>query len=172
MDREEVQIQFLGPAGEKAHVIAGLDGTPRTFSLTLNGEPFWVGGSARLALDEDHRLVLKISLSYLETPSTQELKYIFYEDDERNGEGCVLLRFRETPDAAVAGKMLSDLFTGEDANQAALREKIRNGVRRLFEPKLKGSLIEEPSNPVSEKSEQEAGIPVEPPGPAPLPSQE
>ena len=172
MDREEVKIQFLGPAGEKAHVIAGLDGTPRTFSLTLNGEPFWVGGSARLALDEDHRLVLKISLSYLETPSTQELKCIFYEDDERNGEGCVLLRFRETPDAAVAGKMLSDLFTGEDANQAALREKIRNGVHRLFEPNLKGSLIEEPSNPVSEKSEQEAGIPVETPGPAPLPSQE
>lgn len=170
LTREEVKVMFTGPGGEKACIFAGLDGTPRTLSLTLNGEPFWVGASARLALDEDSRLVLKICLSFLETPCAEELKCIFYEDEERREDGCLLLRFREMPDAAAAGKMLSDLFTGEDENQAALRERIRTSVRHLFEPKLKGKILE--SQEDSQGMDTTGETLPETPGPEPLPGKQ
>ena len=129
-----------------------------------------MGASARLALDEDSRLVLKICLSFLETPCAEELKCIFYEDEERREDGCLLLRFREMPDAAAAGKMLSDLFTGEDENQAALRERIRTSVRHLFEPKLKGKILE--SQEDSQGMDTTGETLPETPGPEPLPGKQ
>ena len=74
------------------------------------------------------------------------------------------------PDAAAAGKMLSDLFTGEDENQAALRERIRTSVRHLFEPKLKGKLLE-PQEDSQGMDTTDETLP-ETPGPEPLPGKQ
>lgn len=140
----EVQISFRGEGEESFRIRAGLDGTPRIFSQTINGEPFLLGASARMAEDEEGRPVLKVCLSFLETPSSKEMKFIFYEHGSERKHSRILLRYKEFPDAATAGIMLTDLLAGGGEHsrpaqeRAALEEKIRTRMKTLFEPRRKG----------------------------------
>ena len=52
-------------------IVAGMDGTPRKGCVTLNGEIYAVGSTARLTTDEDDRPVLKVFICFTETPSVR-----------------------------------------------------------------------------------------------------
>lgn len=83
---------------------AGTDGVPRYTSVTINGEPYHLGSYARWTTDEDDRDVLKLYLSFVETPDTRILKCIFDED------GKLTVKFDERPSVLLAFQMMADSF--------------------------------------------------------------
>ena len=68
-------------------IVAGMDGTPRKGCVTLNGEIYAVGSTARLTTDEDDRPVLKVFICFTETPSVRIMKFILYSPER------MLIRF-------------------------------------------------------------------------------
>ena len=83
---------------------AGTDGVPRYTNITINGEPYNLGSYARWTTDEDDRDVLKLYLSFVETPDTRIIKCIF-EDG-----GKLTVKFDERPSASLAFQMMTDSF--------------------------------------------------------------
>lgn len=87
-----------------AVIPAGTDGAPRYANVTVNGETYYVGSFARWTTDEDDRDVLKVHISFVETPDTRILKCVFEED------GTLTVKFDERPSVALAFQMMSDTF--------------------------------------------------------------
>lgn len=84
---------------------AGTDGIPRIGTVRINGEIYAVGATVRLSRDEENRPVMKLFLSYLETPFTRIMKFIFLDNK-------ILIRFDEMPSVDKASKMLFNLVGG------------------------------------------------------------
>lgn len=129
--------------GDTNTMEAGLDGEPRRSPVFLRGDVFTVGASARLSPDEDGRPVLKLYLSFLETPSTRLIKCIFYNDR-------MLLRCDELPSMSDASEMLFGLVGGDSSSISGLskllqdaisQQKLADRVKALMKPRTKGTLI-------------------------------
>lgn len=122
----------LTEGGQENTVEAGTDGEPRYSEIICNDESYMVGAMARWAKDEDDRDVLKVYLSFIETPDTRILKLIFEED-------TVLIRFEELPNVRAAFEMMSGLL----GNQTGGRESIRQRMKKLIVPKATGKRVEQ-----------------------------
>ena len=117
-------------------VKAGLDGVPRRGGVSMNGELYAVGGSARLTTDEDDHTVLKLFISFIETPHTRIIKFIFDGDS-------VLVRFDELPSVDSASKLALSLISGSGAlekllNDTISQQRITGHVRKILLPKAVG----------------------------------
>ncbi|MCH4239722.1 MAG: beta-lactamase family protein [Oscillospiraceae bacterium] len=125
--------------GEEISILdAGLLNEPYRGSVTFDGETYPVGCSARLTSDEDGRPVLKLFISFLQTPFMRTIKFIFYDHAQK-----VVARFDEQPSIedsiAVAFDMMDDadgpqnLF-GDAANQKRMNQQLS----RISLPKMHG----------------------------------
>ena len=118
-------------------IAAGMDGRARRGEFEINGEIYQIGAAADLVTDEDGRPVLKLSLSFLETPHTRDIKFIFYEDQ-------VVARFREIPSAEAATKLLFELLGGSNMGKILgdeiRQQKMANLIARVTSPKVRGKL--------------------------------
>lgn len=126
--------------GEENQTIrAGLDGEPRRSVLNINEEVYVTGNMARLTRDEDGRPVLKLYISFLETPNTRVIKFIF------SGER-ILVRFQEIPSVDNASKLLASLLGNSGGNMERLLterlsgERVPGYLRRIAVPKASGRL--------------------------------
>jgi CubicO group peptidase (beta-lactamase class C family) len=121
-------------------IAAGLDGAARRSVVTLNGEMYTVGATARLTADEDGRPVLKLFISFIETPFTRIIKFIFYGEK-------LLLRFDELPSVDAALKMLFGLVGGSGNTiekmmiDAISQQRLSDHVDTLILPRAKGTRI-------------------------------
>lgn len=127
--------------GENENVIiAGLDGVPRAGKVTLNGEVYAVGATARLNGDEDGRPVLKLFISFIETPCIRTMKFIFYGEK-------LLIRFDELPSVDAAMNMLFKLVGGNGNTISKMmldtisQQRLSDRLDSLVLPRAKGLLI-------------------------------
>jgi CubicO group peptidase (beta-lactamase class C family) len=131
----------LSDAVNENVITAGLDGVPRRSSITVNGEVYVVGTTARLTTDEDDRPVLKLFISFIETPSTRIIKFIFYGEK-------LLLRFDELPSVEAASKMLFGLVGGSGNTIEKMmidtisQQRLAERVDVLIMPHAKGVRME------------------------------
>ena len=130
----------LSDAENKNIIAAGLDGIPRRSSLTLNGEVYAVGTTARLTTDEDDRPVLKLFVSFIETPCIRIIKFIFYGEK-------LLIRFEELPSVKVASEMLFGLVGGSGNSIEKMmidtisQQRLVDRVDNLILPHAKGTRV-------------------------------
>ena len=123
-------------------ITAGLDGTPRRCDITLNGDVYTVGATARLNTDEDSRTVLKLYLSFIETPCMRVMKFIFYGDK-------LLIRFFEHPGVEASTKMLFGLIGGSGNSidkmlvDALSQERMAARLETIVKPRAKGTVYGE-----------------------------
>ena len=107
--------------------------------LNINEEVYVTGNMARLTRDEDGRPVLKLYISFLETPNTRVIKFIF------SGER-ILVRFQEIPSVDNASKLLASLLGNSGGNMERLLterlsgERVPGYLRRIAVPKASGRL--------------------------------
>lgn len=113
---------------ETNFIVAGMDGTPRKGCVTLNGEVYAVGSTARLTTDEDDRPVLKVFICFTETPSVRIMKFILYSPER------MLIRFDELPSVEASLEVLFSLVGGRE-NQNSLNKLFMDtvGQQRLDE---------------------------------------
>lgn len=135
------KITFLD--GENENVItAGLDGVPRIGSVSFNGDAYAVGATARLTPDEDGRPVLKLFLSFIETPCIRVMKFIFYGEK-------LLIRFDELPSVDAASKMLFTLVGGNGNTMEKMlidtisQQRLADRMDSIVLPRAKGVLVKE-----------------------------
>lgn len=130
---------------EKQTIRAGLDGEPRRCVLNVNDEIYVTGNLARLTRDEEGRPVLKLYISFLETPNTRVMKFIFSGDR-------ILVRFQEIPSVDNAAKLLADLLGNSGGNIEKMLserlggERVPGYLRRIAVPKASGKLDLEASD--------------------------
>ena len=111
-------------------LLAGLDGVPRRGTVSVNGEQYNVGATARLTQDEDGRLVIKVFVSFIESPSTRIFKFIFYRSaasamrEETGVCDRVMMRLDEVPSVSMACQMMLGLFENDPAQEAAPWKKL------------------------------------------------
>jgi CubicO group peptidase (beta-lactamase class C family) len=121
--------------GENVNTVAaGLDGEPRYSTVTVNGEVFRVGGMARWTTDEDDRDVLKLYLSFIETPDTRILKLIFQED------GTLLIRFDERPSVRMALQLMDGVLRVKPGGG----DYVKHRMQKLIAPEAVGERIRKP----------------------------
>lgn len=137
-------VEFFSEDGEKQTVRAGLDGEPRRSVLNINGEVYVTGNLARMTHDEDGRPVLKLYVSFLETPNTRVIKFIFSGDR-------ILVRFGEIPSIDNTSKLLADLLgnsggavekllTEHLLGENTSEKRMPGYFRRIAVPKARGKL--------------------------------
>ena len=144
-------------------VEAGLDGTPRIGTVTVHDETYAVGATARLTFDEDDRPVLKLFVSFLETPCTKVIKFVFYEDN-------ILVRFNEYPSVDAATRLLFSLVGGSGntidkmMGDAIRSQRMAERMGSLVLPRAKGVRItdEEPAPAEPEESPEKEDTSSEP----------
>ncbi|MBW7573090.1 serine hydrolase domain-containing protein [Caproiciproducens faecalis] len=121
-------------------ILAGLDGVPRRSDVTLNGDVYTVGATAKLTTDEEDRTVMILYLSYMETPCLRVMKFIFYGEK-------LLIRFYEHPTVEAATKMLFGLVGGSGNNidkmliDAISQERMAARVDNIMRPRAKGTVF-------------------------------
>lgn len=120
-------------------ISAGLDGTPRYSKVNINGEIYVVGSMARWTTDEDDHDVLKLFISFIETPNTRILKLIFLE------EGTVQVKFDEVPSVRASLKMLEGLVGGDTMISSRVRER----MQKMLAPEAMGRLEDPAKTPRS-----------------------
>ena len=122
-------------------ITAGLDGVPRRSDVTLNGDVYTVGATAKLTTDEEDRTVMLLYLSYIETPSLRVMKFIFYGEK-------LLIRFYEHPTVEAATKMLFGLVGGSGNSidkmliDAISQERMAARVDNIMMPRAKGTVFD------------------------------
>ena len=129
--------------GENENVIsAGLNGIPQLGSIRVNGEMYAVGSTARLDSDEDGRPVLKLFVSFIETPCIRTMKFIFYGEK-------LLIRFDELPSVDAASKMLFGLVggTGNSIEKMMIdtisQQRLASRIDNITMPRARGVLLHE-----------------------------
>jgi len=135
------EITFLDD--ENINVIsAGLDGVPKIGKVHVNGDVYAVGSTARLTKDEDGHPILKLFVSFLETPCTRTMKFIFYGEK-------VLIRFNELPSVDAASKMLFSLVGGTGNNMEKMlvdtisQQRLASRIESIVVPRAKGIRVKE-----------------------------
>lgn len=120
---------------------AGYSGHFFQNTLCIHGEIYEVGATALLTYDEDERTVLKLFLSFLETPNTRRLKFIFYGNR-------IIVRFDESPSALAAAGLLCGLVAS-DSNvlqkvmfEVAKQQGVEERLESMAKPRVKGKWIE------------------------------
>lgn len=126
---------------ENSTLTAGLENEPFRGNATYNGETYPIGCSARATTDEDDRPVLKLYISFLQTPFTRVIKFIFYENAEK-----LLVRFDEQPNISESTEMLFNLVGCDSGmqkhfNDEVTRQKMRGHFTELTLPKLHGKRV-------------------------------
>ncbi len=134
------QITFYD--GKNENVIrAGLDGIPRRGSVTLNDEVYAIGATAQLTTDEDDRTVLKLFISFIETPCIRVMKFIFYGEK-------LFIRFFELPSVEAATQMLFGLVGGSGNSidkmliDTISQQRLADRVDTIIMPRAKGTLFD------------------------------
>ncbi len=136
-----VCVITLNDGNDENVIRAGLDGVPRRGSVTLNEEVYAVGATALLTTDEDDRTVLKLYISFIETPCVRMMKFIFYGEK-------LLIRFFELPSVAVASQMLLGLVggNGNSMNKMLMdtiaQQRLAERVDTIMLPRAKGTLFD------------------------------
>ena len=124
-------------------IVAGMDGIPRKGCITLNGEVYAIGSTARLTTDEDDRPVLKVFVCFTETPSVRVLKFILYSPEK------MLIRFDELPSVEASLEVLFSLVGGRE-NQNSLnklfmdtvgQQRLDERVAQVSRPRVKATLV-------------------------------
>ena len=124
-------------------IVAGMDGTPRKGCVTLNGEIYAVGSTARLTTDEDDRPVLKVFICFTETPSVRIMKFILYSPER------MLIRFDELPSVEASLEVLFSLVGGRE-NQNSLnklfmdtvgQQRLDERVAQVSRPRVKATRV-------------------------------
>lgn len=124
-------------------LVAGMDGTPRKGCVTLNGEVYAVGSTARLTTDEDDRPVLKVFICFTETPSVRIMKFVLYSTER------ILIRFDELPSVEAAIEVMFSLVGGRE-NQNSLnklfmdtvgQQRLDERVAQVTRPRVKATLV-------------------------------
>lgn len=111
----------------------GLDGTPRYSDYILRTECYRVGSVAVWARDEDGHPVLKVRMSFIETPHTRLLKCFFLDAEH------ILLRFDETPSAEASIGVVTTLLNEHDKSKLMNRKmQIEERLTRVLLPQAKG----------------------------------
>lgn len=152
-ERDCCTVRFEHDQGALS-VRAGLDGEARRNVLNINGEAYGTGSVAKLTRDEDDRPVLKLYVSFLETPNTRVIKFIF------SGER-LLIRFQEIPTVEDTSKLLMHLVKGGDTGKETLfiekmhQDRLAGYARRITVPKARGQLERtEPKETQGQNNEQ------------------
>ncbi len=123
------------------YINASMDGLPRYSRLRINGEEYEAGSVAKLCYDEDGRPVLKLYITFLETPHTRVIKFVFCGDR-------VILRFRESPSLEASVELLCELVGNSDS---ALEKTVMDAIRqkkfgdrfaRILKPRTIGKKVE------------------------------
>ncbi len=133
-------------------VVAGLDGVPRLGCVSFNGDEYAVGATARLTADEDDRPVLKLFVSFIETPSTRTMKFIFYR-------GRLLVRFGEQPSVDAASKMLFKLVGGNGNTMEKMlidtisQQRLADRMDSIVLPRVRGTAVTDESRENKENKE-------------------
>lgn len=121
--------------GDQVNTVeAGTDGNPRYSEVQYKGECYMVGSMARWTMDEDDRDVLKVYCSFIETPDTRLLKFIF--DDDK-----VYIRFEELPDVRDAIEMVGSLSGYSGGSRESARESLQRRARQMVAPKAVGKRV-------------------------------
>lgn len=127
-------------AGNVNILEAGLDGIPHRSTVTLNGEVYAVGATARLNTDEDDRPVLKLFVCFIETPCIRVMKFIFYGEK-------LFIRFDELPSVKAASEMLFRLVGGSGNTIEKMmidtisQQRLADRVDHLVMPRAKGARV-------------------------------
>lgn len=128
---------FIRDEENENTIEAGLNGTFCTGSVTLNGDVYAVSAAARITPDEDDRPVLKLFLTFLETPFVRIMKFIFYGEK-------VLVRFDELPSVDAATKMLFGLVGGKGntiekmITDTVYQQRLYERMENIVLPRAKG----------------------------------
>ena len=122
---------------ENIMLTAGLEEEPFRSLVTFDGESYPVGCSARLTPDEDGRPVLKLYISFLQTPFTRVLKFIFC-----SGGARLTVRFDEQPSIEESGDMMFSVMGGNGLEnrfyEEVAKQKLRPRLKELALPKRHG----------------------------------
>ena len=111
--------------------------------MTLNGEIYAVGSTARLTTDEDDRPVLKVFICFTETPSVRIMKFILYSPER------MLIRFDELPSVEASLEVLFSLVGGRE-NQNSLnklfmdtvgQQRLDERVAQVSRPRVKATRV-------------------------------
>ncbi|MBO4228950.1 MAG: serine hydrolase [Clostridia bacterium] len=136
VDGETCFVMTYTERGDR-HVVPIGFGISKQTTLTFNGEPFLCAAGGAFASDEDGRPVLKITLEFLETPSTRKLKLF------RNLDGSVTLRQEEQPGGAYVSQTVLNMkktLSQQPVIGPALAkiddDLVDYFVQRLFSPEM------------------------------------
>lgn len=124
-------------------IVAGMDGTPRRGCVSLNGEIYAVGCTARVTADEDDRPVLKVFICFIETPSVRIMKIIQVSPDR------ILIRFDELPSVEAAIEVLFSLVGGRESQSSLNKlfldtlgqQRLDQRVAEVSRPRVRGTRI-------------------------------
>ncbi len=151
---EEDVCEISFTEGEERNTVrCGMDGRPRYGEVHYRGETYAVGSTAGWFTDEDDRDVLKLSISFVETPNTRLIKILFDGDD-------LLMRFDELPSVRAASQMMVNLVASAGGGplermlgETAGSDRVKRRIDRLTAPKVKGKRLVVPE----ETAEDSAG---------------
>lgn len=137
-DKYEIDITEEGKTNK---LVVGRGDEPLYCNVNINGEIYTVGSTAQWCTDEDDNDVLKVYISFIETPDTRIFKFIFKEDN-------LTIKFEELPSINFATKVLSSVLKRQAKGGAILgldsilsEEKIIEKVGTIITPITEGTLI-------------------------------
>lgn len=124
----------------KNTVLSGKDGSFIYSHVNINGEVYCVGSTATWTTDEDNNDVLKLFVSFIETPNTRIFKFIFTEEN-------LILKFDETPSVLAASNTFSSLLNKQTPSGPSIpivdsfaKERIKEKVNFFTSPSTIGTL--------------------------------
>ena len=127
---------------ESCMLSAGLENEPFRGNITLDGESYPVGCSAYLTKDEDGRPVLKLFISFLQTPFMRIIKFVFYQNAQK-----IVARFYEQPSLEDSIEVLFRMMDNSGLLQmrfydAITQQKMQGRLLKLSLPKMHGIRID------------------------------
>lgn len=144
MEFSSGECRLIVEDGTDTHlIVAGMDGTPRKGCVTLNGEVYAVGSTARVTTDEDDRTVLKVFICFTETPCVRIMKFILYSPER------MLIRFDELPSVEASLEVVFSLVGGKEGRNSLNKlfmdtvgqQRLDERVAQVSRPRVKATLV-------------------------------
>ena len=123
--------------GKETNVLRVGFGGPEYSTLTFRQDSFLVGAEGEWAVDEDGLEVLKLSISFVETPDIRHIKLVFQGDD-------LLCKMDELPRVAEALQMVMNLMGGpaggleKQLMTSITQQHMKENIRRSVTPVILG----------------------------------
>ena len=120
--------------GEEIHPVKVGFAEPEISEISIHGEPYYIGTTGRIATDEYDRVVLLLTISFLEEACCRKINLYFDGED-------IEVRYCETPGDAVIADALA--YTGDSQEVFRLpiiRQILEQGGKDFLDVSIQGTV--------------------------------